>query len=628
MAIQTRDWFLTALHIVALGFALAMTIATMSMVVMADEKRTPFHITNTFLSVFDTDSPINTYIPVSTLPTAAQVQETYYSCLRQAEVGVDDMYNCKADSLPVYQTCINGLVNLPFRVKRMVESIKKILGEYQGDSIEIAQLPSMLTSANTLSTLTDSLTSNSIRFALKQDLAAQSTEVATRLFEAIKTAEDMNGIPSCLGATINQTLTEYSASYDLSTAFDGLWKCTSDVILVEPIQKRAFQKCIPLSAWPTKDVMQTPYTDTLLGSYNKYFVLWIALWLLSSFLVYTCPGFASAATRNGKPQHELARAGKVLVTFGFVWNIAAIVIVLIRTFTSADSFKNAPMSIQTALISLFFTISATVYIGREVYELFFLSDRPPEFKFKGTATKASAAFNSRRALGVRVYQGIGAFMDPSARYDELPDEEYAPLVAPVWNDAWFFVDALFFLTIVGMSYDTVTVDIVKCVFCILAATLCNSALVRLVYEGYVNDKNKVGPSNASGVNEANFPIRVMAVISAVAGLFFAIVIMILVALRFKAEFVTWYVALTSLAPQVIWIVIVVLMEYGHIKTQERFFWVSSVFFALNCIIRLSFLTWVLANFNRDYSMTTGDNDSLYSLLSYINTDVSPTPDYT
>lgn len=624
---QTRDYVLIATHLIALLFALGVTLTTMILVVTSDGDHTPFHITNTLLSKYDSESPLNTYIPVSEPPSVDSVQRVFYTCLMQSEVAVDSMYNCRKDSLTTYQTCVDSMVTPTFRVQRMLVSIKQILGEYDGKSVEVVQLPTWLTSADTTARLQEMLAANATRYALKQQLATQSTSLAVRILETINTAETMSGLPACFDRVKTTFLTEYSASYDLSTAFDSLWKCTSDLILVQPIHKRAYQKCIPLSAWPAKDIMQNPYSDTLFGSYNKYFVLWIATWLLTSFAVYTSPGWPSPASENGKPKYFFARAGKAMVSFGFVWNLAAVIIVVIRTFAPASSFKDAPMSIQTAFLTLFFTISASVYFGREVYELFFLSDKPPEFKFMGTSTTASATFSKqRRQSQGRVYQGISAFMEPTSASADVPDEEYSPLVAPVWNDAWFFTDALLFLSVVGTSYDTVTVDIVVCVFCIMCAALCNSALVRLLYEGYIKLSNRSGPA-MKDASESIFVVRVMAVIACITALFFSIVIIILVAMRFGAKLITFYSAFTSLVPQVIWLAVVLSMEYGQIRTNKGFFWTTSSCFGANVVIRMVFVTMLLSTFNYDYKKTVGDDDSLYRLLSYVNTDSSSAYSY-
>lgn len=620
---STRDFVLMGVHIAALAFALIMTILSMSFVVSSDESKTPYHITNTFLSTYDSQSPLNTYIPLTKPLTRDEVRTTYYTCLMNAEVAVDNVYKCKADNVDNYSNCLNNIVGVNYKTLRMIRAIRSILGEFMGDANDVAQLPSWLTSIDTPATLENVLNNDSTRYTLKKQLELVGNPLSINILNAIVTAESLTGIPSCISAVSVASLKEYSTTYDLSTAFDSLWKCTSDVVLVEPIHKRAYDKCIPLSAWPARDVMQTAYTDTMLGSYNKYFVLWIALWLMSSFVVYTSPGYPSPATENGKPKLNFARAGKIFVTFGFVWNCAAILIVIIRTFTPSDSFKDAPMSVQTALSTLFFTIAASVYFGREVYELFFLSSRPPEFKYRGTSTKASSTLLRKRSVGGRVYQGLVAFMEPPNYNEDVPDEEYLPLVAPVWNDAWFFVDGLLFLTVAGMSYDVVTIDIVVCVFCILATALCNSALVRLLYEGYINR------ATSQSVTESVFVIRVMSVIASVSGLFFAIIAMYLVAERFATETISFYVAFTLLVPQVIWVSTVVAMEYNMIKKHKGFFWLTSVFFAVHVFLRCGFVAiWILSNFDRDYKLTAGDDDSLHKLLAYINTNSVAAPAFT
>lgn len=608
-----RDIFFMGAHYVALLFSLVISIVVMSFILAADGEHSRFHITNTYLSQYDSDSPLITYIPVSEPYTKDQVKDTFYTCLMTAEVATDDVYKCKKGDLSAYTTCINGLVTIPLRVKRMLASIKGILGDYEGDSVEVSQLPNWLTSVGTPTQLESVLTSDTSRFALKQQLNLQSTPLSIRILEAIKSAEDMGGIPACLNTLSRTTLVEYSQAYDLSTAFDTLWKCTSDVIVVEPIQKRAYEKCIPLSAWPAKDIMQTPYTDTLFGSYNKYFLAWIGAWLMCSFAVYTAPGWPSKPSLNGKPEHFFARAGKFLVIFGFIWNLAAVIIVLVRSFSPADSWKDAPMSIQTVLWTLLFTITASLYFGREIYELFFLSEGKSPQIFKGMFTSTSAVYQQQRYSTGKRYRALSAFMTvPEAPLTEVSDEQYTPLVAPVWNDAWFFVDALLFLAFAGISYDVVTVDIVISVFCILAAALSNSALVRLLYEGYMNG----GASNDNSI----FVVRVMAMIATIMGIILSLVVIILIGMRFKAGMLTFYTAATTLVPQVFWLVMALCLDAKIITSLKIFFRVLSSFFSLNLVIRASFLCYLVSNFNFDYDHTVKNDDSLEKLLGYINTE--------
>ena len=608
--------FFNGLHLISLVFILTMTIVIMALVIPAEEAKATFHAENTILSKYDSDSVVNTYIPVSKPPTEDDVSLNFYACLLEAEVAVDNVYNCPTGDVQAYKTCLARFTDTASRIRRMIALIRNLLGEYNsGDSTspEFLNLPNWLTSVDTV-TLNSTLFSNVARLALKQQLAAQSTPLSIRILDIITKSESMTGLQTCTDSVASSQLTEYSLAYDLSTAFDRMWKCASDIVITNPIQKRAFDRCIPLSAWPAKDVVQTAYSDTLFGSYNKYFFAWIGAWLLTSFAVYTAPGWHSKSTINGKPAGYLSRAGKGMVVFGFLWNLGAIITVLIRGFMPASNFNNAPMSIQTVFLTLFFTISASIYFGREVYELFFLSKGKtpsifPKFTREGTST---------RYINGHKFHSISAFMTPPSNLDaELPDERFTPLVTPVWNDAFVFVDVLLFLAIAGTTNDTVTVDLTINVLCILAAALTNSALVRLLYEGYITQ-----PAASSTSKLPTFVLRVMSVSAGIMGLIFALIVVILVGMRFQATTLTWYVAFSLLFPQVLWLVYWVVLEMYNGNTLKHFFRTLSALFSYNVIIRGVFLIFLVTGIDYEYKATVGDSDSIKGLLSIINTESS------
>lgn len=618
--------FFNGLHLISLVFILAMTIVIMSLVVPAEEAKNVFHAENTILSKYDSDSVVNTYIPVSKPPTEDDVSLNFYSCMQKAEVAVDNVYNCPAEDVQAYRNCLARFTDPSSKVRRMIALIRILLGEYNsGDSTstEFQNLPSWLTSVD-VTTLNATLTNNVARLALKQQLSAQATPLSVQVLDIITKSETVLGLQSCTNTVAQQLLTEYSLAYDLSTAFDRMWKCASDIVITNPIQKRAFDRCIPLSAWPAKDVVQTAYTDTLLGSYNKYFVAWIGAWLLTSFAVYTAPGWHSKSTVNGKPEGYLARAGKGMVVFGFLWNLGAIVIVLVRGFMPASNFNNAPMSIQTVFLTLFFTISASIYFGREVYELYFLS----KGKTPSIFPKITRDGTSTRYINGQKFHAISAFMVPPSDLNmELPDERFTPLVTPVWNDAFVFVDVLLFLAMAGTTIDTVTIDLTINVLCILGAALTNSALVRLLYEGYINVSKSAPSRGESSPQLPIFVLRVMSVSAGIMGLLFALIVVILVGMRFQATTLTWYVSFSLLFPQVLWLVYWIILELYNGNTLKHFFRTLSALFSYNVIIRGVFLIFLVTGIDNEYKATVGDSDSLKGLMAIINTEPSASLSY-
>lgn len=619
--------FFNGLHLISLVFILVMTIVIMSIVLPAEEAKNVFHAENTILSKYDSDSVVNTYIPVSKPPTEDDVSQNFYSCLLEAEVAVDNVYNCPTSDILSYRTCLARFTDLPSKVRRMLALIRNLLGEYNsGDltSTEFQNLPSWLTSVD-ITTLNATLYNNVTRLALKQQLAAQATPLSVRVLDIITKSETMSGLQTCTDTVTQQVLTEYSLAYDLSTAFDRMWKCASDIIITNPIQKRAFDRCIPLTAWPAKDVVQTAYTDTLLGSYNKYFVGLIGAWLLTSFAVYTAPGWHSKSTVNGKPEGYLARAGKGMVVFGFLWNLVSIVIVLVRGFMPASNFNNAPMSIQTVFLTLFFTISTSIYFGREVYELYFLS----KGKTPSIFPKITRDGTSTRYINGQKFHAISAFMVPPSDLNmELPDERFTPLVTPVWNDAFVFVDVLLFLAMAGTTIDTVTIDLTINVLCILGAALTNSALVRLLYEGYIKDVSRFAPNRGEAPPQLPiFVLRVMSVSAGIMGLLFGLIVVILVGMRFQATTLTWYVSFSLLFPQVLWLVYWIVLEMYNGNTQKHFFRTLSALFSYNVIIRAVFLIFLVTGIDYEYKATVGDSDSIKGLLAIINTESSTSLSY-
>lgn len=606
--------FFKVLHWISLLFIVALSFTILALVVGATDQQIPFHIENTILQKYDSDSLVNTYVPVSNPPTEDSVINNFYGCLLAAEVGVDNVYNCPTTDVTSYKTCIAGFANNSSKVKRMVTLIRSLLSDLKindNTAVEMQNLPNYL-AASTTDVLTAQLTSNDARTALKQQLVAQSTSLSIQILDIITQTEKMSGLSVCTDAVVSTQLTEYSAAYDLSTAFDRLWKCSSDIVITNSIQKRAYDRCIPLSAWPAKDVVQTPYTDTLLGSYNKYFTAWIGAWLLASFAVYTMPLLSSPPTENGKPAYYFAQAGKIFVGFGFVWNLAAIITVLIYGFSPASNLKNEPMSIQTLLLTLLFSVTASIYIGRELYELFFLSEGSTPNIFP----KFSAPRTSTRVLNGQRFHSIQAFINNPNKEQPLSDEQYTPLVVPVWNDAFVFVDILLFLSVIGTTNDTVTIDLVVVAFCILATALSNSALVRLLQDCYVD----VPATLSAELQVPTFVLRVMSMIATIVGLLFFIIAMIIVAMRFGNQVITWYIICTMLISQVYWLVYMVVLEMYQTISLQTFFRSMSAFFSFNVVIRCVFITILASTINNEYNATIGDSDSVKSLLNLINTE--------
>jgi hypothetical protein len=155
-------------------------------------------------------------------------------------------------------------------------------------------------------------------------------------------------------------------------------------------------------------------------------------------------------------------------------------------------------------------------------------------------------------------------------------------------------------------------------FCILAATLSNSALVRLLQESYVDAPEKV----PTEMQVPLFALRVISMIASGSGLIFAVISIFLVGARFGTQAITFYVSFTFLLPQVVWFFYVIILDVMQTVTVKTFFRTLSMCFSLNVIIRCVFLITLLAGMDNEYKATVGDSDSIKSLLNLLNTEVT------
>ena len=634
-------------HGLASLLSVVFTIVLLATAFSADKNHTQFFMTNSFLSTYESDSPLVSYSPLSKPFTYDSVYETYLNCLMESRVGINDMYNCTDQNTSSYRVCLAGLDSKAFKVTKMTREITALLSSYGPNVTQIVRLPSSIT--GTAEAMRAALESNHQRNVIKLHLSMQSTKAAIEILEIIVDAERAGGIEGCQENAKSLMFNPGSPVYDVAPVFTYLWQCTSEFLVTEPIQKVAFEKCIPFDVWPSKDVMQTPYSLTLFGSYNPYFLAIIAGWLMSSFTVYTFPGATSGTTANGKPDHFMARGGKFYVLFGFIWNCAGILIIFVRGFTPSDRWENFPMSIQTVMLTFFFTVTAIIYFGREIYELFMLSgdksarayqtlpsnsaptsNQPPPPSAYGDFVYNSAPTGTQsRYYPSRKGNGLAAFMRvEGASSGHLTDAQYTPLIVPVWVDTWIFVDVMFFLAFVGLSKDVVSADLVVAVTSIFFASLVNSAMIRLTYEGYINEvpesqatlHSQYAPRSAARSRDQTTiqSIRVMAMIGTITGLLFSGMAFWLVAKRYGSDTPMLYVLFSSLLPQVFWLVLVIILDWSSSIKASLFFDINSICFAIQVIVRFAFMVKMFADMNLKYNMTVGDSDSLNVLLNFVN----------
>jgi len=630
----THDYFINITHTLCAVGTFVVMIMIMSRSIITDSNKLQYHLTETYLQDYSSNNPYGTFAPVSKPTTETDISNNHFLCLMQAEVGMGPLYGCQGGSISDYQTCL-GTKSAPGlrQSVTMVAKIRQIIGDYKGDFLDFTQLPAELScksvvAGNPCADLITILSDTTKRTALKSQLALLATPLAYDILHSVTNIEKAASLQSCLTASIsnnanmNQQGVISNLDVDLSTIYNYMWVCTADLIYTELVQKAAYTQCINQVAWPLKDVMQTQYSTTLLGAYNKYFLAVLAFWILLSFQLYTHWGIASSATPNGKPKEFGARAGKLLVSFGCLWNLGGLVMVAVKSFQPADYW---PMSIQTVFTSFFFIITASIYFAREVYELFFLAYEKGYFKMPVFAQFPQTQGPRQLTGYMKVANGDMNILEPV---------QYLPLLAPVWSDMFFFVDGMLFLAVVGLQTDVITVDVVICVFGLLMVALINSALVRLIYEGYIcevpegkafHSENtfRTLKTNELGTDEERplHAVRVMVVLCNILGILFQVILLFITFKRFGfGSLVTLFIFLGSTLPQLVWLLITWLLEYQYVHKIPAIYSAISFVFIWNNLIRIAYGFVIFFYLDMEYNRNLGDEDSLSNLFKFIGTE--------
>ena len=632
------------LHDVFALFAIAATLFLLGFAMTTSSDNNPLFLTNTFLSTYYSDVPAVTFSPAGDPYTPNQISETYYNCLFEAQVGVNSLTGCKGDNFADYKTClISKTTSDAYRREKYGQSVMEVLSAYRGEAWNISALPSLLTSANASQIGVDlGVPEKSAK--LMSELMALDSVISRDLMQAIAAVSNTIGIPGCLRQVDNSP----GVLHDITPVYDALWMCTAGLIHTESSNRHAFDQCIPQTAWPTLDVMQTPYTSTFLGSYNQHFVYITGMWLMCSFAVYSAwLKVESAPTANGKPLSLFSRAGKVLVTFCVVWNVAAVIMVLVRGFTKASDANNFPMTIQTVIVTLFFAVKGVIYFGREAWEIFYYSGGV----FQG-ANKQPAATGeigtvrpqNSRYITYRQDNGLGAFMRVPGMYTENPEplletEQYTPILVPAWSDCWVICDGLLFLGIVGTSTDVVTADVVMCFIYVFAAAVAHSSFIRLLDQGYINEVPSMVDGYKDTYKENKFRsvayselstsadykkedlarqgLRVMAMVADIATLLFSLIYWYLAFSRYATEPIIFsYVVLSSVLPCLAWVIFNLLLDFEYI--YNYLIYPAQYIFMYNVAIRSIFAFVIVSILTTDAKATFSDDNSLRLMVQYIS----------
>lgn len=592
-----------------------------------DATKNTLSLTSTFLSTYYSNAPSLTWTPPALdPPVKAELATTYYGCLFQAQVGFAAPVSCGRASKSDFPNCINAATStFTYYQKATVSRLQRVLADYTGDGYDLSTLPSAFT--GDLTKVTADLTVPGLREELIKKLLFLDTAVAKDIVRVVTDTRRQSGIEGCVASAQQDP----AIRHEITPVFDELWRCTASVIPTTTEEARqAYDQCVPLSAWPILDVLQTPYSGSFLGSYNKYFVLFVGTWILLSFVVYTAwLGVDSAADARGKPNDWLARNGKVLAITSLVWNIVGMIFVLAAGFQ--ESKDNYVMTIQTVFLTGGFGILSVVYFAREVYEHFVPAaeaGHQERLVNRGDPMDTSDDLTPNTANSCFRLTPMGYFMRYKGIQHSQPIslDHYTPLLVFAWSDCWMFCDALLLLGIVGTSADVVTADLVRVFLTLGYTTVLHGALTRLLYEGYVNDdgdgKKGLPYATLSANLKTTYGLRVMSFLLHIALMVLGFVNWYLILGRYSPGggthgLIIAYLILNHLLPTVAWFIYTFLLEFNAVGyfTLTAF---AQTMFILGAFMRGLFILIAMIMSTQFADANFSGTTSLQRMLTLIN----------
>ena len=610
-------------HDVVALLLLAATITLMALTLGAPADKMALHLTSTFLSAYHTDDPAASWAPPLDPLTPAQVADTYYTCLHRATVGFALPVGCARDDPGDYRRCIDAKTSSPeYRARIVTDGVAELLRDVQGDTVAMS-----LAAYNAIMQV---LQAPPQFLASSLALIDPGSEHAAGIRALIDRTADFRGVAGCL-SRVDQ---DPQASRAVASLFQDLWECAAEAVTTDDRQAAAFQQCVPLSSWPTLDVMQSPYSTALLGSYNRPFVLLVAMWLLSSFAVYTAwLGVETPPNTRGKPMGLFARCGLFLTVFCVVWNgLGCGMMVLIKAFAPPADAGGFPMTVQTVFVAGVAALLGAGYFLRELWEqscpdpVHKESSKQVYEKVPNAIVVDPQADSVNSGVVARArFQGYAAHSAGLAGFvrspggivvGDLTDAQYTPLLAPAWSDGWLLCDGLFLIGIIGTSNDVVTGELVRSVLLVLYAAAARTAYVRLFYESYVNevpstttsqaiyDANKSRSGRGWKDSDQNLVgLRIMTLLANMAVLCFALPSWVLVLGRYSASaLIVSYVSFTSIVPVIACFVYNICVDLDRLSADLAS--VSQVGFIYGALVRAIFVFVVASTATADADANT------------------------
>lgn len=597
---------------------LAVTMAVIGVMVNTNGEKVPLYLTSTFFTSYSSDNPALTWSPPTDPFEPARVAQTFYTCLKTAGVGASDKLNCSVSEVGAYRACLQKrTTSTAYIIRRLqdgIDNVKKMTNDTAIVQNMLNNLPLALTDSNGLVSLDTMRSQIDLMYVYLDNIDSAYSHAFQR---TLMDFDKSWGIDGCLADAEAR-----AGSMDpLLPVYHDLWQCASRVLPTTEAEALAFRQCVPLSAWPTLDEIQTSYSAHFLGSYNRIFVLLIAAWIATSFVVFTFWLGDSPVNGYGKPTHVLARAGIFLSGFCFLWNAIGVVLVIVYGFSTSGGPNGFPMTLQTVLLTFVLTVLATGYFARDFWEQMSTFDSHGNSKATPSSDSVTSSVvyqvsNTNRAyqagvrqLPLRSMQGYARVPKPldnkvseAKTENEVSDDEYTPLLASAWSDVWLLVDGLLLLAFLGTTHDVVTAEAGRMFLTITYAAAANSALVRFVQQAYMDTAysfNKPG-----GIDR--YELRVVCVICNLVAVFFASVAWAIIFNRYGyASTLLGYVSTTSILPVVGWFILTIVIEFMGGEVVD-FYSTFQVIFLLQTLLRWVFVIVAI-------SMATADADASMSL---------------
>lgn len=364
---------------------------------------------------------------------------------------------------------------------------------------------------------------------------------------------------------------------------DRYTECLSadpNILQISRPRLNAFKYCLHNAFWPFYQIPQGIDSRHFLGSYNWVLFIVIALWIMTSFGVYTVypvdyEAEESQIISDGRPRDSYQRLGFLWAFVPVLWNGILFIFACIVTIRDDVSYWKKdnimyPTTVPTGIITIVASAFGLFYflgLASDLYNYGFTFVSKAAVKYqmelndmdrkKKAAQRILKNYKDSRAgrgaLPPGDDQGEDAAGGAESRMDyhgslmagPMPQalgpykvstnnvaSVYVQPLTTVWSDS-YLVDPLFVLGILGGIGQLSTEDAWNIFFLVLYYRVCNMILSRLIFESFVTDmsdtaeishqrNNHDGGYVDSSRRNALFALRVHALAIQIAAWYFVV----------------------------------------------------------------------------------------------------------